>query len=91
MADVPPSRGEYTQQQVDEIVQNRLREQTSYLWENWVNARLAEFGELNERLERIEDRQQREDAARRLFLRIWGAVMVVVVPLATVLLQHYWP
>lgn len=85
----PPSRGLYTQSEVDEIVANRLKEQSWYLWEHWVNARLAEFGELKERLERIEARQQREDAARRLFLRIWGAVMVVVIPVGTVVLQHY--
>lgn len=88
MGDQPPSHGQYTQEQVDEIVRNRLREQTNLLWENWVNARLAEFGQLDVRLERIEGRQQREDSARRMFFRVWGAAMVIAVPLGTVLLEH---
>jgi hypothetical protein len=54
-----------------------------------VNARLAEFGDLNDRLERMELMQREEEAVRRRFLRAWGAAVVVAVPVGTVILQHF--
>lgn len=85
----PSAQGKYTQDEVDEIVANRLREQNGVLWERWVNARLAEFGELSERLERIEGQIERERLARRLFLQAWSVIMAVMIPIGTVILQHY--
>jgi hypothetical protein len=94
MASPPPSqpppsrRGVYTQAQVDEIVHNRLEEQAGQIWAEKVDARLAELVAMRAELADIKTRQVREDAYRKVFFRIWAAVMVLGVPTFTVILQH---